>query len=479
MTRQIRYKDRFGYPLSTTSDTAAKRFQEGVDLYMSGNAGGEEKLKEATEADPEFALASSALAVVLWDGRRFEEARSSADLAQKLATDLPRREKQHAEAIAVFAGGGGPRAFGLMQKHLVEFPRDAMILLRAERYLFFSGGQDRQRLQFELLDSFSKNYEDDWWFPGHYGFTLGELGNHQMATRFAERSLELNSQNIWAAHTIAHVHADTKDDKKGTAFLGPWLSNCDPRAPMYGHVSWHLALFELGCGRFQRSMKTYDECVRPGVCKHRSTLSNAASFLWRCKVYGYRPSAKQWDELQDLADDIAEQDQGEWDSMNAALAYAGAGNQRGKNNLLAGLQKLSDNGKASAGEIGIPLVEGAWAFVREDYNEAIRFLERAIYHIEGIGGSGAQHEAFWDALIESYLRVGRFTEARGIQQGRLGPRPSVRDLFRLGRAQIGCGMVEEAAMSLSLVSMGWRGADSSSYETVMLGELLESIEATQ
>ena len=156
------------------------------------------------------------------------------------------------------ADGDGPRSFALMQDHLAEFPRDALILLAADRYLFYSGGENRQQLQFGLLHGFAGDYDDDWWFPGQYGFALGECGHYDEAVDAARRSLALNPKNLWAAHTLAHVYADTKNDEKGAAFLGPWIGDFDPRAPMFGHTSWHLALFELGRGRHERAMEIYE-----------------------------------------------------------------------------------------------------------------------------------------------------------------------------------------------------------------------------
>ncbi len=476
MATTATHQDRHGFTISTASGAAAARYQDGVDLYMSGNAGGEAALREAMAADPEFALAPAALTALLRDTGRHDEARETAGLARNLAGDATRRENGHVEAIAVMADGDGPRSFELMKQHLGEFPRDALILLRADRYLFYSGGENRQQLQLDLLDGFADDYDDDWWFPGQYGFALGERGHYEKAVAEADRSLELNPGNFWAAHTLAHVYADTKDDGKGAAFLGPWLSRFDSRAPMFGHTSWHLTLFELGCGHHRRAMEIYDTGVRPAVCKHRSTLNNSASFLWRCMVYGYEPTTEQWDEVQPLATGITGTGQGEWDGMNAALALAGADNEAGKNSLVAGLEKLGEQGRATAVEVGLPLVEGAWAFARGNYAETIRLMAPAIDRIEGVGGSNAQHEVYWDALIEAYLRTERFADAEALQGSRLDPRPTVRDLFRLGRAQIGAGKLEDGAANLRQAADGWRDADAGSPEVAEIHQLLERIE---
>ena len=127
-------------------------------------------------------------------------------------------------------------------------------------------------------------------------------------------------------------------------------------------------------------------------------------------------------------------------------------------------------------EVGLPLVEGAWAFAREDYDAAIGWMAPAIGRIEGVGGSNAQHEVFWDALIEAYLRTDRFAEAEDLQASRLDPRPTVRDLSRLGRAQIGAGKLEEGSENLRRAAEGWRDADPDSPEAGAVDGLLERLE---
>jgi hypothetical protein len=51
-----------GLPLSTTSERAAERYRDGVDLLLSAWPGAVEALEEAIAADPDFALAHAARA---------------------------------------------------------------------------------------------------------------------------------------------------------------------------------------------------------------------------------------------------------------------------------------------------------------------------------------------------------------------------------------------------------------------------------
>jgi len=457
-------RDDFGLSITTDSDAAAQRYRDGLRLYLSGNKGSEEALRGAVEADPGLAVAWSALATIQKDTRRHEEADATARRGAEIGAGQSRREAQHTRAIATLMSGEDAAAHRLMTEHLAEFPRDALIGMRADRHLFYSGGENRHRRQLAQLEGLKPACAGDWWFLGLYGFALGECGRFADARRMAERSIALNPRNFWAAHALAHVFADTKEDEKGAAFLGPWLSGFDTGAPNFGHVSWHLALFELASGRQKRAMEIYEGAVRPAMCKHRSTLNNSASLLWRCLVFGYPPSAEQWAEIQPLAMGVAETPRCNWDHMNAALAFAGAGNEAGMTRLLEGFAKLAEDGHTVARNVGTPLAKGAWAFAKGDYAEAIRLMEPAVGRLEAVGGSNAQHEVFWDALVEAYLRTGRYAEAESLQASRIEPRPTVRDLYRLGRAQIGNGKTREASASLREAARRWQDADPDSPE---------------
>jgi hypothetical protein len=51
------FEDRYDLAISTSSDTAAHRYREGIDLMLSAWPGAAQALDRAIEADPDFALA--------------------------------------------------------------------------------------------------------------------------------------------------------------------------------------------------------------------------------------------------------------------------------------------------------------------------------------------------------------------------------------------------------------------------------------
>jgi hypothetical protein len=161
---------------------------------------------------------------------------------------------------------------------------------------------------------------------------------------------------------------------------------------------------------------------------------------------------------------------------NAALALAAGGEEAALGRLTDGLRCLEAQGHPTAGAVVLPLVQDITVFVCEDYEEAIRWLEPIIEHIARIGGSNAQREVFTDTLLEAYLRAGHYDKAEVSLRQRLTRRPFARDLFWLGRAQVGRGNIESAAISLSEGCLCWENADPEAAEQVTLGATQRQVE---
>src|SRR5207249_2834251 len=150
----------------------------------------------------------------------------------------------------------------------------------------------------------------------------------------------------------------------------------DRRAPLHCHLSWHLALFELMTGRYSRAIEIYDRAISPAVSSARNMLQDAASFLWRCHIYGYgEPNDFPWDEVRELAGRAAPKAGLAFADAHVALAYAAANDETAFGRLVDGLRELEGKGHPIAGSVVLPLVNGIAAFARGDYEGAIRHLE--------------------------------------------------------------------------------------------------------
>jgi pentatricopeptide repeat protein len=482
-------KDRYGLPISTSSTTAASHLVDGIDLLLESRYGALQKFEQALEADDGFALAHIGLAYLYMVGGDVVAARDSATKAQSLASGITLREQQQIEAITRWTAGKGPDSLALINEHLAEFPRD-MLMVRVAQRLFVlgcstvgAGVANYPREHFALMNDLAPKYGDDWAFQSQYSFAHHEVGLLDVALKMAEQSLEQRPTNAVASHSVAHVYFERSDASSGAKFLADWLPGFDDRAPYHVHLSWHLALFELGMGRYQRALQVYDETIRPSVvAKSPMSLNDSASLMWRLQMYGSGALPSFMKELCIQAAPAAERPGPAFRDSHAALAFAFASDGRSLGRMMDGLQTVADKGDALAGEVTLPLVRGITAFMNQDYDEAVRLMEPlfgldAPYdQLSRIGGSHAQREVFEDTMVEAYLRAGRFEDAETMLGNRLKRRETPRDMFWLARAQQANGNRDAAEASVNQVRNAWVGADSDSEEIGALTQLASSLQ---
>jgi tetratricopeptide (TPR) repeat protein len=424
--------DRYGLALSTASPAAARHYQDGMDRLLSYGLGADQAFASAIAADEGFALAHAGAALFSLFQGDSAAAKASLGRAQGLVGGATRRERQHVAALAAIAGGEAARGLGLIEEHVKEFPRDALLVNQAGSTIGLGGRADREALRVGFVEALAPAYGDDWWYQSALGFTYHEVGRYAESRRLSERSLAQYGGNANASHNIAHVCYETVDNEGGIAMLAGWLDGYDRRAPFHCHLAWHLALFELQCGRPERSLAIYERDIASSS-NPRLSMIDGSALLWRFGLYDYQKGPLPWRRLADLATGVTRPGF-IFGDVHAALAYASVGDERALAGLIAGLEALHAKGHPIAGTVALPLVRGVAAFVAGDFAGALALIESVDGEIHRVGGSHAQWELFEETMVVCQLRLGRLDQAQGLIRRRLGLRPSPRDLVWLRQA---------------------------------------------
>jgi tetratricopeptide (TPR) repeat protein len=426
-------EDRFGLPLTTSSEAAAESYVRALDLMLSANIGAEELLDLALASDPEFALAHIARGRLLAVQARAAEARTAAEMARALAGRVTAREARHIATVALTIDGNGKAAMAMLEEHVAEYPRDALVLslaLGVFGLLGFGGRPDFHEAQLALLERLAPRWDEDWWFLTYLGWARIELGDIARGAREVERALALNPQNAYAAHARAHGYYEAGDAEGGAGFIEGWLPSYDRTSQLHGHLSWHLALCELARGNPERAIAVYADAIRPAV-SHAPPLFNladSASFLWRWQIYGESPPLDaEWAEVMAHTSRFFPQAGMHFADIHAILAEAACRDEPGARLRIAQAKELAASGRLAQGPIVPGLCAGIAAFARGDYIEAEDELGAALPELARIGGSHAQREVFEDTFIAAALRAGHKDRARARLAERLRRRPSQRD----------------------------------------------------
>jgi len=291
--------DRYGLPVTTASPVAAARFQEGMDKLLSYGAGAAECFAAAVQADEELAVAHAGAALVAVVQGDAATARAAVDRARAAVAGATRRERQHVEALGALVGGETTRGLDLVEEHVAEFPRDAMLVNQASSAIGFAGRRDREEQRMAFLERLAPAYGDDWWFQSALAFTYHEVDRYEESRRLSERSLQQYPGNANASHNLAHIYFEMLDTEAGAAFLAEWMIGYDRRASFHCHLAWHQAMFELHQGRYARALELFRRDI-VGAVNPRLAMIDGSALLWRFRLDGWREQPLAWRPLADL-----------------------------------------------------------------------------------------------------------------------------------------------------------------------------------
>ncbi len=400
-------EDRYGLPLSTASAAACDAYVEGTDLLLSAGPAPERAYERAIAADPGFALAHAGRARALFLAAKIPEAKAAAKRARELAGTLPRRERNNLEVVLLTIEGGAPRAYALALEHLMEYPRDAMVLAPCTGVfglIGFSGRKGREREFLELMEGLRVHYGDDAWFLGQLAFARVEAGDTEGARRPVERSLELDPKSAHSAHVQAHVRYEAGERAEGLAGLQQWLAGYAREGLLHCHLNWHVALWQLELGDYESALQTYTSAVHPGGSwgPPINALTDAASFLWRAELAGRPRDFERWRQVSEYGTQNFPRTGLAFADVHRALAYAATGDDAALAKLVAELRERESAGKLLAGPIVPALARAFDACMRKDWQGAAGLIEPYVAEHERIGGSRAQRD-----LIELTLEAAR------------------------------------------------------------------------
>jgi hypothetical protein len=427
------HEDRYGLPLSTTSDEAASAYREGVDLMLAGWTGAAEALERAMAADPDFALPHIARARLHSFYQQGDLARKKAATARELvARRGDARERAHVEALALAVEGRLPEALAATLRHVETWPRDAMVLampLGAFGLFAFSGMADHDRARQELCERVAHHYGEDWWFLTFHGWSLTENGNVARGRTITERGFYLRRANAHGAHAVLHAMFEDGSVDEADRLVEQWIGSYGRAGILHGHIRWHQALGALEHGDAARALAIYTDVLQPSVnqAPPLNVITDDAGLLWRLLAYGHAVPQALWAEADKAAQNLFPKSSLPFADVHMALFAAATHNRETLAARLAMIERRLADGKLTAGPVVPAIFRAMTAFADEDYASCVRTLAPVLAEVVRIGGSHAQRELFEDTFIVALIRSGELSRARAMLDARLHRRPSLRD----------------------------------------------------
>lgn len=427
------FADARGLPVTATSAEAVRHYDGVMDAYLHFAKDTGAHLKQALGSDPDFALAhcTKGYFFQLFCNRALDaKARQSLETARAVAktTELTPREELHLHALACWIAGDLTGAAACWESILMAHPRD-ILALRLVTYTHFYLGAGEQ-----MRDSVARvRYEWQEGVPGYpavlgmHAFGLEETGDYAAAEREGRRAVQLDPEDLWAVHAVAHVLEMQDRRREGAAWLEDSADHWGRGNNFVYHLWWHLALFYIELEDFDRVLALYDEQVRADTKSDEYLdICNAASLLWRLEERGIEVG-NRWSELgQKSAARIGDHLM-VFPDAHFALSLAGEGNADALAEMLRSMRDSAGRPGVTesiiAAEVGVSLCEAIAAWYESLYELVVDRLMPVRYQISRVGGSHAQRDMFWQMLIAACLRCGRLKEARALLSERTALKP--------------------------------------------------------
>jgi len=430
--------DRYGLPVFTASAAARDAYVQGYELALTLYPGAVEAFDRALAIDPGLALAHAGKAQVLMREGKAAAARAALAAAKDRAAGASAREAGHIRFFDLAFSGRTDAAIEALYAHLAQWPRDALMIATAANPNGLIGGSGRighKRQTAALLDSLAPHYGDDYWFLSYHAIALGEDGRIAAARPKIERSVMLNRNNAHAAHGVAHVCYEGDDADVGRDFLASWLVDYPRDGAFHGHLSWHLALFELAAGHWAAAQQRYRDAIvldrHPGGPQQRMT--DGAAFLWRSELAGHPRDAAAWRAYYDYGASALPRPGAGLADLHVIVTQAVMRDHDALDARIRQMEELAREGRYPSGSYLPELARGFVAFERGDYPAAIAALAPLARQSERIGGSRAQHDLIEFTLLKAYLNAERLEEARQLLRTR---RPGASVVSVVGAAKL-------------------------------------------
>ncbi|MGF1611967.1 MAG: tetratricopeptide repeat protein [Kiloniellales bacterium] len=429
--------DQRGLPLTVANEAAAEHYRSAVERYFEYRLDTMQHVKAALQADPGFVMAHclrGCLFMLFSTTAVYPRVRESLAACEARIGSVTPREARHVAALRAWLAGDWAAAIRIWDEILFEHPTD-LLALRLQHFLTFWTGQSqalRGRVA-QVFPSWDEGLPGYGYMLGMLSFGLEECGDYATAERYGKRAVELNREDLWAVHAVAHVLEMQGRLQEGMAWLDYPADAWDDRNPFRGHLWWHSALFPLELGDYDRVLALYDRSIRDDQSDFYLDMQNAASLLLRLEFQGV-DVGDRWHELADHAETHIDDHTLPFTDLHHMLALVRDGRRAAAEKLLASLRAFAgtpDNSAAATMERAtLPLCEAMVACGQGDHERAVETLLNVRYDYDCVGGSYAQRDLFAQLLIESAIMARRFSLARALLAERVALKPMSRGAWR-------------------------------------------------
>jgi len=417
--------DLHGLPITTASAEAAAAFDRTLLAYFKYRVDTPKHLAAALEADEDFALGQilrGYFMLLAFNRAQVAGAAEAARAAKKAIDAATSREKQHLAALEAWAAGDLDRAINLWEEILAEHPVDVLAMRLAHFNNFWLGRPQAMRASIERIET---RWSAE--LPG-YGtllackcFAWEECGDFDSAEPAGRRALEIDPEDLWGTHALAHVMEMQGRTDEGIRFLKQMEPHWHAANNLAHHLWWHRALFHYERREFDAALDLYDRRFRDLASPLTQSqpdlyidVQNAASMLLRLERQGVEVGAR-WVELADKAEARIGDCRSAFTLPHWMMALAASGRYAAGNRMLEAMRIFGDGRETLSPvvrDIALPICEAVLAHRTGNAGRAVDLMRPVLETMHRLGGSHAQQDVLLQLYLDAALKAKRAEDTR-------------------------------------------------------------------
>jgi tetratricopeptide (TPR) repeat protein len=417
-------------PTSTTNRHSLDRFEAALSQLQRYRGDPFRTIDETLAHDPEFVtghIFRAMAAAMMWERSVLPDINKALARLRELADRANDRERGLIAAISAWAHGDWETMRSRLDRHLADYPCDALALQVGHVADFYHGDRDNLRGRIaRALPFWGRDHPGYSFVLGMYAFGLEECADYARAEQTGREALGIEPDDCWAHHAVTHVMEMQGRQADGIAWMmerRPHWSQEDNSFAF--HNWWHTALYNLDLGQADQALAIYDAGIRPRPSQIQLEMVDAVALLWRMHLQGIS-AGDRWSALADAYESTAEPGFYVFNDMHAMMAYLASGRSAAADRLLMEVERAAAAANTNARmtqAVGLAIVSAVHAFDHERYSTAIKLLMPVRYRVHAFGGSHAQRDIVHRTLLEAAQRSGQANLALALAAERTALKP--------------------------------------------------------
>ena len=228
--------------------------------------------------------------------------------------------------------------------------------------------------------------------------------------------VNLQPNDSWAVHNIAHVYEMTSRLSKGIEFLNDTEATWMQSEGLSPHILWHKGLYYIETNQREQVQEVLAKLYRRLEEKNGQIfdLMDTTSLMFRCEMADEKIDADQWNQIVKYwQPHISDAGSFVFNDIHMLIGVCGAQRKDLCNEVLKNINKYPAQFSSNCtqtqaqitGQVGIPLTNAIMKYYEKDYITVVNELIGIKDKIVNIGGSHAQRELFDQLLLSASMKI--------------------------------------------------------------------------